>query len=598
VPGFQPGSVSHHRTGPSQDQQTLDECGGTSLPYFRILFGIAQEPPSSINALLPTPHPEELLYSVLARYRDRMRFPSEKTVLERVFGSRTMTAPVELTGRIDAMVAGLPPDHPLAADSLLRRHTTLPYYAPFLGAGRLHDVVQRLRTGTAQGAAEALGLRASTVVSPTHLQFCKVCREADLESNGEPYWRRAHQLPGVLLCPEHSVPLWRSAIRRREPAQRHVFHSLGSAPQEGAAPIAFAESGCPALPQIAEDTAWLLTLAPTGTGGLEVNARYKGLLEEQGWIRSRKQIRMADLRAAFAGHYGPRLLAYVGCKLSSLTGDHDWLARLVRKPRGAQHPLHHILLIRFLGLSAEEFFSAPIVRTTRPPPSTRECLPVQRVASSNGSHRATSNHREVWLKAIAEHPQEGITALRKRYPATYAYLYRSDRDWLDSHRPPRPVWKSRAPRVDWMGRDVALAERVKAITAELLAEFQRPTRLSPARVMRRVGEASMLAQHPDRLPLTREALQAAAETRLAFARRKIQWAAELYRTNGLRPAPWQLARSAALRPDLVGELSEEIALLCQGFANAGASTGTYGPLLPTRTWTYERPSRTSWPEGA
>ena len=94
----------------------------------------------------------------------------------------------------------------------------------------------------------------------------------------------------------------------------------------------------------------------------------------------------------------------------------------------------------------------------------------------------------------------------------------------------------------------------------------------------------MLARHLHRLPLTREALEGATESRVAFARRKLDWAAEQYSAQGLRPAPWQLARTAALRADLVGALSDEIARLCNtsgptsfpGVPRSGLATGTHG----------------------
>jgi hypothetical protein len=37
----------------------------------------------------------------------------------------------------------------------------------------------------------------------------------------------------------------------------------------------------------------------------------------------------------------------------------NWLLRLVRPPKHAQHPLHHLLLIQFLGCTVKEFFQLP-----------------------------------------------------------------------------------------------------------------------------------------------------------------------------------------------------------------------------------------------
>lgn len=37
--------------------------------------------------------------------------------------------------------------------------------------------------------------------------FCKKCVQEDQEFHGEAYWRREHQIAGLLYCPKHSIPL-------------------------------------------------------------------------------------------------------------------------------------------------------------------------------------------------------------------------------------------------------------------------------------------------------------------------------------------------------------------------------------------------------
>lgn len=318
-----------------------------------------------MSALFPTPLPDELLYSVLARYQDRVRFPSQRTVLNTTFGRSTITAVVELPGRIGALLDRLAPGHPYRVADLVRHHTTLPYYARFVAADRVEDALRRMRATGAGGLAEILGIRASPVPTPTHLQFCPECLDRDEAEHGEPYWRRAHQLPGVWVCMEHDAVLWRSTVRRRDPFSRHAFHCLANARGAGA-PLVPPTANHTLLRELAEDTAWLLSGEIHTEGASALRARYRAALEAGGWMRSRLQVRVGDLREAFVAAYGARTLAGLGCHLRSETGEHDWLARLVRKGRGAQHPLHHILLVRFLGLSARDFFLTAAPAHARP----------------------------------------------------------------------------------------------------------------------------------------------------------------------------------------------------------------------------------------
>ena len=41
----------------------------------------------------------------------------------------------------------------------------------------------------------------------TGAYFCAECAQEDLGFHGQSYWRREHQIPGLLWCPKHSTPL-------------------------------------------------------------------------------------------------------------------------------------------------------------------------------------------------------------------------------------------------------------------------------------------------------------------------------------------------------------------------------------------------------
>ena len=74
-------------------------------------------------------------------------------------------------------------------------------------------------------------------------------------------------------------------------------------------------------------------------------------------------------------------------------------------------------------------------------------------------------HRR-WQQLVKRFPSAGITALRRRDPADYVWLYRHDRDWLyktsSESVTPGP---SRTSHVDWHARDVALALEVRNFIA-------------------------------------------------------------------------------------------------------------------------------------
>lgn len=317
-----------------------------------------------MSAIFPEILPDELLYSAIARYRDMMDFPNEHTVLRTLFGRKAGIAVVGLPGRLEALVQNFPPGHGYTVDQLIQHHTTLPYYLRYVAPQQARTAMQRLRQAGSSGIAELLGIRASTVDQPAVLRLCRQCADADAREYGAPYWRRTHQMPGVLLCPQHQTPLHDSPIRRSQGRGRHTFRSLAAWSRDASQPI-LPRGNLATLIRLATDTAWLLENEPSLYHLATLRACYWSHLERLGWLRSERQIRISDLRAAFVAHYSASFLDQIGCGLQTRTGEDDWLARLLRKPRAAHHPLRHLLVTHFLGLSVNEFFEDAEAHLTR-----------------------------------------------------------------------------------------------------------------------------------------------------------------------------------------------------------------------------------------
>jgi hypothetical protein len=88
--------------------------------------------------------------------------------------------------------------------------------------------------------------------------------------------------------------------------------------------------------------------------------RYLRLLIDRGLATYTGSIRVEKLLEEFKGFYSPALLKLLHCEFTGANQvKTNWLLRLVRKPKHAQHPLYHLLLIQFLGCTAEDFFRLP-----------------------------------------------------------------------------------------------------------------------------------------------------------------------------------------------------------------------------------------------
>jgi Tn7-like transposition protein D/TniQ len=313
---------------------------------------------------LPTPFPGELLYSLFARYRDRMQYASKRSIVQDLFGSGNVIASVWLPSRLDEFVATLPPGYRSSADDMIDNHTLLPFYAPFISPERLRQLRQDMHGRNGPGIHMRLGTMASRIPLPEWLRLCPRCVQEDRTRYGECYWHRVHQVSGVEICPFHEVYLQDTNVHARNKKTRHEFVSAecaarGVAQQQPDSRSPYHQT----LLHIARDAYWLLCQRNLSQNLTLLHHRYRQLLFEIDLVTYRGRVDINMFLQKFRHYYPSQLLHLLHCGLEDHIQE-SWLLRLVRTPHGcAQHPLYHLLLMHFLGYTAEEFFSIPTVNT-------------------------------------------------------------------------------------------------------------------------------------------------------------------------------------------------------------------------------------------
>jgi transposase-like protein len=301
----------------------------------------------------PAFYPNELLHSILARYHRHTGANSPKRTLDDLFGNRHIRAGIALQAGLGALAERLPSDRGLTAGGLAADATLLPYLTAFQPA-EVRDWALAAVTKDGAGAVNMrLGLAASVVRLPDALRYCPACRAEMLDRYGELYWRRDHQLPGVLMCPDHRAPLADAAIVLVG-IGRHEF-------------VAADEINCPADPlvprwagdrristilhDIACASGILLQSPPPERPFADWADHYHLALVARGLGRGNMQIDQTALINAFLTRFGPALEAVPDA------APNRWLPGIIRRHRKAFAPLHHVLtglLIEALPLAAGE----------------------------------------------------------------------------------------------------------------------------------------------------------------------------------------------------------------------------------------------------
>jgi hypothetical protein len=309
--------------------------------------------------VFPDPHPDELLYSVCARYNDLMQYPNSTTATRNFFGVGSISAVVDLPNKIDYLISELPPGHLYTADHLIDNHTLFPLYASFLQRERARVVRDGMRRVGENQIYEQIGLTASSVPQPQWLRFCPKCVEADRGSFGETYWHRIHQISGVEVCPHHAVFLELSDApfrNLRNPGEATSAESaLHNAPIR---PLSSSDKLHNILLDIARNAVWLLKWKEGKHGNDHLRERYYNHLLRLGLAYYNGNVRASELADEFCKHYPAELLESLTCQINDY--HRNWLLRLLHSGSTAvsQHPIRHLLLILFLGITTEEFFTS------------------------------------------------------------------------------------------------------------------------------------------------------------------------------------------------------------------------------------------------
>jgi len=306
--------------------------------------------------VFPESYPDELFFSRCVRYHERIGYRNLSATARDLFGKRAVSVSVDLPGGLEIFVQNLPMGHSVTVDQLIDSNTLLPFYAPFLTLER----VQRARLDMTYGSSALAHLRLGILTMkkrPMNLWYCPGCVEDDRNRFSETYWHRIHQLPGIQICPIHETHIVETDMHLSALRGRRDFvtaeKTIGDSPK---LPPPNTDSHFAVKLRLARDAAWLLENANLSySSSTKHRDRYLQLCFQRGVCTYSGKFD-ASFFCAVNDHYSDDLLRNFGC---SLGHSETWAQRLVRNHRASQHPIYHLLMIHYLGLTASEFFNLP-----------------------------------------------------------------------------------------------------------------------------------------------------------------------------------------------------------------------------------------------
>ncbi|MBB5413407.1 transcriptional regulator with XRE-family HTH domain [Paraburkholderia sp. HC6.4b] len=162
---------------------------------------------------LEYPLPDEVLISVVAYYVQHDEVSNVTAFCRRLFGEGAgLGMPVAIVTNLRHLEDETRQSWGMTAEEIRDRLTLFPYYAAFWPREKVDYVTALCLQMPEQRRSEHVPPRWSanalhTGVYRLGIRFCPTCWCEDDAKGGRRYWRRAHQLPGVVTCHVHGCTL-------------------------------------------------------------------------------------------------------------------------------------------------------------------------------------------------------------------------------------------------------------------------------------------------------------------------------------------------------------------------------------------------------
>lgn len=306
----------------------------------------------------PKIYPDELLYSVLARLRCHLGVIVAQRLMKDAFGRRNVHAGAFLQTELRGLAANIPASHDITPEKLAMETTLLPYVVAYQSQDVQKWAMAALTGDDIEPRAIStrLGMVQGAVRVPPALRYCPICRAEMLRNPGELYWRRDHQLPGVLVCPTHRAPLADSQVVLIHTGwQEYVPADEGNCPPAPTPPVwANRPVVVDLLMDIAKASAALLVVPPPACLLVERGEEIQNDLRARGLGFGPSGIDQRSLREAFMNLFGPII------DILPEAAPDPWLVRITRRHDRTFAPLRHILIRRLIGSRPLAVPSSPV----------------------------------------------------------------------------------------------------------------------------------------------------------------------------------------------------------------------------------------------
>lgn len=151
----------------------------------------------------PQPYPNEILYSIIARYKEHSLFTSTIQVYNQLFSKGYVSANLIFPRHLEQLSNNVKLFLPYNTQAIIDKFTIIPCYKKFLSPEKYNQIIASLKYDDDKRVDRVLAYFQKLQNIKKIPEYCPQCFQEDLQSNGEGYWHLEHQLPGMIICLKH-----------------------------------------------------------------------------------------------------------------------------------------------------------------------------------------------------------------------------------------------------------------------------------------------------------------------------------------------------------------------------------------------------------
>ncbi len=488
------------------------------------------------------PYPDELLYSVFARYHRWTGNPNLRSTLMELFKNNAAIPSLYFGVALSTLCENISGVY--NSDDLITNHTLFPLYRPFLPQRRAEELRKQMEAADGNGLIAKIGIAAGSICQKNGIAYCPRCVIEDRRTYGEAYFHRLHQVQGVFICPKHRCML--RQIKVPDEASRIKYLDLECLRPEVNI-VLFPDSTMKTVMQIVSDSSiYLLSNDLSFSDKERVTLRYKQILYQKGLLSDSGRVLQAEFTSQLQSFYCDNILRYFESEVSP-DDEYTWPKSAVRSVKRTVHPLRHILLINFLDKSIESFFEGIKKGDIFTVKKRKELKP------KNSS--LLKKYKTSILLIIQNNPQVLRTQLRKMCRKEYSYIYRRDKTWLMDHLPDshKPMGSSEV--VDWHRRDATYIKKLRKSFEDCMTDGKR---ITVTRLIRRAGIQANMENHKDKLPQAWAYVKSVSQTVEEYQIERCLQIIRKFIEKDLLLKQWKLLRLAGLTKERFFKIKERL----------------------------------------